>query len=222
MSLLVANKDCSGIYAKKDVIGVAATGAGKTLSFWIALLSLDGFGRERIRWFLLWPLSTYWESRMSKTRSIPPASLLCEGRYHRMTFSSLMSMITTSINVVWKSVICDRIRLSVWRVSVICNCTRKGCHNEGVLIMFILITWDYISSFLAPILGFVWDHRDHRDPLLPAPHTRVWGKFCLFGLYFVSFGLMKKLMDKTSPNSRVEGLVLGACYCDWCGTERQT
>ena len=35
------------LYAKKDIIGVAATGAGKKLSFWIALLMVLEEGEDR-------------------------------------------------------------------------------------------------------------------------------------------------------------------------------
>ena len=34
------------LYQKKDVIGIAATGSGKTLSFWIALLMALEEGRD--------------------------------------------------------------------------------------------------------------------------------------------------------------------------------
>ena len=43
------------LYAKKDVIGVAATGAGKTLSFWIALLMALEEGEDKMI-FVVTPL----------------------------------------------------------------------------------------------------------------------------------------------------------------------
>jgi hypothetical protein len=59
------------------------------------------------------------------------------------------------------------------------------------LSLFISDCQKIICSFLAPILGFIRDHRDHRIPLLPAAQPRVWGKFCLFVLCLVSFGLIR-------------------------------
>ena len=44
------------LYAKKDVIGVAATGAGKTLSFWIALLMALEEGEDKMV-FVVTPLN---------------------------------------------------------------------------------------------------------------------------------------------------------------------
>jgi len=43
-----------------------------------------------------------------------------------------------------------------------------------------LIVRGFVGSFIAPILGFIRDHRDPRIPLVPAAQPRVWGKFCLF------------------------------------------
>ena len=44
------------LYAKKDVIGIAATGAGKTLLFWIALLMVLEEGEEEMI-FVVAPLN---------------------------------------------------------------------------------------------------------------------------------------------------------------------
>ena len=44
------------LYAKKDVVAVAATGAGKTLSFWIALLMALEEGQDKMI-FVVTPLN---------------------------------------------------------------------------------------------------------------------------------------------------------------------
>jgi len=44
------------LYAGKDVVGVAATGAGKTLSFWIALLMALEEGEDKMI-FVVTPLN---------------------------------------------------------------------------------------------------------------------------------------------------------------------
>lgn len=44
------------LYAKKDVVAVAATGAGKTLSFWITLLMALEEGEDKMI-FVVTPLS---------------------------------------------------------------------------------------------------------------------------------------------------------------------
>jgi superfamily II DNA helicase RecQ len=45
-----------GLYAGKDVVGVAATGASKTLSFWIALLMALEEGKDKMI-FVVTPLT---------------------------------------------------------------------------------------------------------------------------------------------------------------------
>ena len=57
-------------------------------------------------------------------------------------------------------------------------------------VKFIRITEVMDLYYLSTYLGFIRDHRHPRIPLLPAAQPRVWGKFCLFGLCLVLFGLI--------------------------------
>ena len=54
--MLVTIKIVLALYAKKNVVEIAATGAGKTLSFWIALLMVLEEGEDKMI-FVVAPLN---------------------------------------------------------------------------------------------------------------------------------------------------------------------
>ncbi|KAF8066044.1 hypothetical protein FPV67DRAFT_1418171 [Lyophyllum atratum] len=66
------------LHAKKDVVGVAATGAGKTLSFWIALLMALEEGKDKMV-FVVTPLNLLGKQNVASLEKAGLSAIAVDG-----------------------------------------------------------------------------------------------------------------------------------------------